>query len=91
MNANYVQRLRLTFRKEGATRYIGHLDSGPDTLERSLNRAQNSNRLYARISTNDHAWQLAAATARLVILANVKWQIFTLSEKMEPEAAKANK
>jgi radical SAM-linked protein len=33
-----VQRLRLTFSKEGATRFIGHLDLAR-TLERSLNRA----------------------------------------------------
>jgi radical SAM-linked protein len=39
MQANYVQRLRLTFRKEGPTRFIGHLDLAR-TLERSLNRAQ---------------------------------------------------
>lgn len=39
MQANYVQRLRLTFRKEGPTRFIGHLDLAR-TLERSLNRAR---------------------------------------------------
>ncbi|MCB8985371.1 MAG: DUF2344 domain-containing protein [Ardenticatenaceae bacterium] len=39
MQANYVQRLRLTFSKEGPTRFIGHLDLAR-TLERSLNRAQ---------------------------------------------------
>lgn len=39
MQANYVQRLRLTFRKVGPTRFIGHLDLAR-TLERSLNRAQ---------------------------------------------------
>lgn len=39
MQANYVQRLRLTFRKDGPTRFIGHLDLAR-TLERSLNRAR---------------------------------------------------
>jgi radical SAM-linked protein len=39
MQANYVQRLRLTFSKTGPTRYIGHLDLAR-TLERSLVRAQ---------------------------------------------------
>ncbi len=39
MNANYIQRLRLTFGKAGATRYIGNLDLAR-TLERALNRAQ---------------------------------------------------
>ncbi|MFO7536732.1 MAG: TIGR03936 family radical SAM-associated protein [Chloroflexota bacterium] len=39
MQANYVQRLRLTFSKRGPTRFIGHLDLAL-TLERSLNRAR---------------------------------------------------
>lgn len=39
MQANYVQRLRLTFTKTGPTRYISHLDLAR-TLERSLNRAR---------------------------------------------------
>lgn len=38
MQANYVQRLRLTFSKDGPARYIGHLDLAR-TMERSLNRA----------------------------------------------------
>ncbi len=38
MQANYVQRLRLTFTKTGPTRFISHLDLAR-TLERSLNRA----------------------------------------------------
>lgn len=38
MQANYVQRLRLIFRKEGPARYISHLDLAR-TLERALNRA----------------------------------------------------
>ena len=39
MKANYVQRLRIVFRKDGPTRFIGHLDLAR-TLERMLNRAQ---------------------------------------------------
>ena len=39
MQANYVQRLRLTFSKTGPARFIGHLDLSR-TLERSFNRAQ---------------------------------------------------
>lgn len=39
MQANYVQRLRLTFNKDGPTQYIGHLDLAR-TLERALNRAR---------------------------------------------------
>ena len=38
MQANYVQRLRLTFSKMGPARFIGHLDLSR-TLERSFNRA----------------------------------------------------
>ncbi len=38
MQANYVQRIRLTFSKTGAARYVGHLDLAR-TFERSLNRA----------------------------------------------------
>jgi radical SAM-linked protein len=39
MQANYVQRLRLTFSKFGPARFTGHLDLAR-TLERSFNRAQ---------------------------------------------------
>ena len=39
MQANYVQRLRLTFSKDGPARYISHLDLAR-TLERALNRAR---------------------------------------------------
>lgn len=39
MQANYEQRLRITFSKDGPARYIGHLDLAR-TWERVLNRAQ---------------------------------------------------
>ena len=39
MQANYVQRLRLTFCKDGPARFIGHLDLAR-TLERSFNRSR---------------------------------------------------
>ncbi len=39
MQANYIQRLRLTFSKGGPARYISHLDLAR-TLERALNRAR---------------------------------------------------
>lgn len=39
MEADYVQRLRLTFSKDGPARYISHLDLAR-TLERALNRAR---------------------------------------------------
>ncbi|MCL4264938.1 MAG: TIGR03936 family radical SAM-associated protein [Anaerolineae bacterium] len=38
MQADYVQRLRMTFGKDGPARYISHLDLAR-TLERALNRA----------------------------------------------------
>ena len=38
MQANYVQRLRLTFSKDGPARFTGHLDLAR-TLQRSFNRA----------------------------------------------------
>lgn len=39
MQANYVQRMRLIFSKDGPARYISHLDLAR-TLERALNRAE---------------------------------------------------
>lgn len=39
MKANYVQRLRMVFAKNGPARFIGHLDLAR-TIERMLNRAQ---------------------------------------------------
>lgn len=39
MQANYVQRLRLTFAKDGPARYVGHLDLAR-TFERAMNRAR---------------------------------------------------
>ena len=39
MQANYVQRLRLTFSKDGPARYISHLDLAR-TMERAFNRAK---------------------------------------------------
>ncbi len=39
MQANYVQRLRIEFKKDGPTRYIGHLDLA-QSLARSFNRAR---------------------------------------------------
>ena len=39
MQANYVQRLRIVFGKDGPMRYVGHLDM-VRSIERALNRAQ---------------------------------------------------
>ncbi len=85
MNANYVQRLRLTFRKEGATRYIGHLDLAL-TLERSLNRAKIPI-AYTQGFNKRPRMQLAAATP-LGYLSECEMADIYLLEKMVPDAAK---
>jgi radical SAM-linked protein len=84
MNANYVQRLRLTFRKEGATRYIGHLDLAR-TLERSLNRAQIPI-AYTQGFNKRPRMQLAAALP-LGYLSECEMADIYLTEKMDPKAA----
>ena len=85
MNANYVQRLRLTFRKEGATRYIGHLDLAR-TLERSLNRAQIPI-AYTQGFNKRPRMQLVAALP-LGYLSDCEMADIYLSEKMDPETAR---
>jgi radical SAM-linked protein len=85
MNANYVQRLRLTFRKEGATRYIGHLDLAR-TLERSLNRAQIPI-AYTQGFNKRPRMQLAAALP-LGFLSECEMADIYLTEKMDPDAAR---
>lgn len=84
MNANYAQRLRLTFRKEGATRYIGHLDLAR-TLERSLNRAQIPI-AYTQGFNKRPRMQLAAALP-LGYLSECEMADIYLTERMEPEVA----
>ena len=85
MNANYVQRLRLTFRKEGATRYIGHLDLAL-TLERSLNRAQIP-MAYTQ-GFNKRPRMALAAALPLGYLSECELADIYLTEIMEPEAAR---
>lgn len=85
MNANYVQRLRLTFRKEGATRYIGHLDLAR-TLERSLNRAQIP--IAYTQGFNKRPRMALAAALPLGYLSECEMADIYLSEKMDPEAAR---
>jgi radical SAM-linked protein len=85
MNANYVQRLRLTFRKQGATRYIGHLDLAR-TLERSLNRAQIP--IAYTQGFNKRPRMALAAALPLGYLSECEMADIYLSEKMEPEAAR---
>jgi radical SAM-linked protein len=85
MNANYVQRLRLTFRKTGATRYIGHLDLAR-TLERSLNRAQIP--IAYTQGFNQRPRMALAAALPLGYLSECEMADIFLLERMEPEAAR---
>ena len=85
MNANYVQRLRLTFRKEGATRYIGHLDLAR-TLERALNRAHIP--VAYTQGFNKRPRMALAAALPLGYLSECELADIYLSERMEPEAAR---
>ncbi|MBK8985223.1 MAG: DUF2344 domain-containing protein [Chloroflexi bacterium] len=85
MQANYVQRLRLTFRKEGPTRYIGHLDLAR-VMERSLNRA----RIPMSYSQGFNArprMQMAAALP-LGYTSACELADIWLQEAMAPEAAR---
>lgn len=86
MNANYVQRLRLTFRKTGATRYIGHLDLAK-TLERSLNRSQIPI-AYTQGFNKRPRMQLAAALP-LGYLSECELADIYLTERMDPATAQA--
>ncbi|MCP5098941.1 MAG: DUF2344 domain-containing protein [Chloroflexi bacterium] len=85
MQANYVQRLRLTFRKTGPTRFIGHLDLAR-TLERSLNRAQIPI-AYTQGFNKRPRLQMAMALP-LGYTSDVEWADIWLTEKMEPEQAR---
>ena len=85
MNANYEQRLRLTFRKEGATRYIGHLDLAR-TLERSLNRAQIP--IAYTQGFNKRPRMALAAALPLGYLSECELADIYLTEIMEPEVAR---
>ncbi len=84
MHANYVQRLRLTFRKVGAARYIGHLDLAK-TLERSLNRSQIPI-AYTQGFNKRPRMQLAAALP-LGYLSKCELADIYLTERLEPAAA----
>jgi len=85
MQANYVQRLRLTFRKEGPTRFIGHLDLAR-TLERSLNRARIP-MSYSQGFNSRPRMQMAAALP-LGYTSACELADIWLKEEMEPETAR---
>jgi radical SAM-linked protein len=77
-----VQRLRLTFSKEGATRFIGHLDLAR-TLERSLNRA-GIPIAYSQGFNRRPRLSLAAALP-LGYTSEAELADIWLTEQMEPE------
>lgn len=85
MQANYKQRLRLTFRKHGPTRYIGHLDLAR-TLERALNRARIP-MAYTQGFNRRPRMQMAAALP-LGFTSDCELADIWLTEKMAPEAAR---
>lgn len=85
MQANYVQRLRLTFRKFGPTRFIGHLDLAR-TLERSLTRARIPV-AYSQGFNRRPRMQVAAALP-LGFTSECELADIFLSEAMAPEAAR---
>ncbi|MEJ2748620.1 MAG: TIGR03936 family radical SAM-associated protein [Anaerolineae bacterium] len=82
MQANYVQRLRLTFSKTGPTRFIGHLDLAR-TLERALNRARIPV-AYTQGFNQRPRMQMAAALP-LGFTSECEMADIWLMETMEPE------
>jgi radical SAM-linked protein len=86
MDANYEQRLRLTFRKDGPARYISHLDLAR-TLERSLNRAKIPV-AYTQGFNRRPRMQMATALP-LGYTSSHELADIMLTEPMEPEAARA--
>lgn len=86
MQANYVQRLRLTFRKDGPTRFIGHLDLAR-TLERTLNRARIPV-AYTQGFNRRPRMQIAAALP-LGFTSDCEMADIYLTEAVDPEVAKA--
>ncbi|HSG16385.1 MAG TPA: TIGR03936 family radical SAM-associated protein [Anaerolineae bacterium] len=85
MQANYVQRLRITFAKFGPTRFIGHLDLAR-ALERSLNRAQVP-LAYTQGYNPRPRMQLAAALP-LGFTSECEMADFWLLQTLEPAAAR---
>lgn len=83
--ANYVQRLRLTFSKTGPTRYIGHLDLAR-TLERSLNRTKIP--VSYSMGFNRRPRMQMATALPLGYTSQCELADIWLMERMEPEAAR---
>lgn len=84
MQANYVQRLRMIFSKNGPARYISHLDLAR-TLERALNRAQIPV-AYTQGFNRRPRMQMATALP-LGYTSEYELADILLMEKLAPEAA----
>jgi radical SAM-linked protein len=84
MQANYVQRLRLTFSKLGPARFVGHLDLAR-TLERSLNRAEIP--IAYTQGFNRRPRMAFAAPLPLGFCSEGELADLWLAEKMEPNLA----
>lgn len=85
MQANYVQRLRLTFGKTGPARYVGHLDLAR-TLERSFNRAKIP--VAYTQGFNRRPRMAFAAPLPLGFSGAAELADIWLAEKMEPQTAR---
>ena len=85
MQANYVQRLRLIFSKDGPARFISHLDLAR-TLERALNRAKIPV-AYTQGFNRRPRMQMATALP-LGYTSEHELADILLAETMEPELAK---
>jgi len=85
MQANYVQRLRLSFTKTGPTRYIGHLDLAR-TLERALNRAKIP--IAYTQGFNQRPRMALAAALPLGFTSSHELADILMAEEMEPDAAR---
>ena len=85
MEANYVQRLRMTFSKGGAARYTSHLDLAR-ALERALNRAKIPV-AYTQGFNRRPRMQMATALS-LGYTSEYELSDILLQEKMEPEVAR---
>lgn len=84
MQATYIQRLRVTFRKFGPTRFIGHLDVAR-TWERALNRAKMP-MAYSQGFNRRPKMQFATATS-LGTTSDCELVDLWVTETLDPAAA----
>ena len=85
MEADYVQRLRMIFKKDGAARYISHLDLAR-ALERALNRAKIP-MAYTHGFNRRPRMQMATALP-LGYTSEFEVADILLKEELEPEAVR---